>query len=47
MRNNFNKGGFFPAFAEHPEKCTGCAICATVCPEVAIEVFRDKAKKAK
>jgi 2-oxoglutarate ferredoxin oxidoreductase subunit delta len=47
MRTRFNKGGFFPAFAEHPEKCTGCAICATVCPEVAIEVYRDKHKKTK
>jgi len=47
MRNYFNKGGFFPAFAEYPEKCTGCAICATVCPEVAIEVYRDKHKNEK
>jgi len=47
MSNNFNKGGFFPAFAEHPEKCTGCAICAHMCPEVAIEVCRDNHKKTK
>jgi len=47
MRNKFNKGGCFTAFAQYPEKCTGCAICAVVCPEVAIEVFRDKAKNPK
>jgi 2-oxoglutarate ferredoxin oxidoreductase subunit delta len=47
MSNNFNKGGFFPAFAKHPEKCTGCAVCAHMCPEVAIEVYRVNHKNAK
>jgi 2-oxoglutarate ferredoxin oxidoreductase subunit delta len=23
-----------------PQKCTGCALCAEMCPEVAIEVWR-------
>ncbi|MBW1852046.1 MAG: 4Fe-4S binding protein, partial [Deltaproteobacteria bacterium] len=22
-------------------KCTGCATCAIICPDVAIEVYRD------
>jgi 2-oxoglutarate ferredoxin oxidoreductase subunit delta len=47
MRSNFNKSGFFPAFSEYPEKCTGCAICANMCPEVAIEVYRYNKKNGK
>ncbi|MEJ5202133.1 MAG: 4Fe-4S binding protein [Anaerolineales bacterium] len=26
--------------------CTGCGICAIVCPEAAIEVYRELAKAA-
>ena len=24
-----------------PEKCTGCALCAEMCPDVAIAVFKE------
>lgn len=41
MRPRFNKNGFFPAAAEHIEKCTGCAMCARMCPEIAIKVYRE------
>lgn len=27
--------------------CTGCAFCAIICPDVAIEVYRDSQEKAK
>jgi 2-oxoglutarate ferredoxin oxidoreductase subunit delta len=42
-----NKKGYSPArFKENAKEdekgCTGCAQCATVCPEVAIEVYRAK-----
>ncbi len=42
-----NKKGYTPArFKEDVEEsekgCTACAQCATVCPEVAIEVYRAK-----
>lgn len=37
--DQFNKSGFFPAVVLRPEKCTGCAMCAKVCPDIAIEVF--------
>jgi len=45
MDNTLNKKGYYPArFKENPKEgekdCTGCAQCATVCPEVAIEVYR-------
>ena len=32
--------GFHPAFMLHPENCTGCSTCATVCPDAAITVYR-------
>ena len=33
--------GYLPAVFNENGECTGCAICALVCPEVAIEVYRD------
>ncbi|MFA4915395.1 MAG: 4Fe-4S dicluster domain-containing protein [Syntrophales bacterium] len=30
---NFNNDG--------DQKCTGCALCAITCPEIAIEVYRE------
>ncbi|MEW6001394.1 MAG: ferredoxin family protein [Nitrospirota bacterium] len=42
IEDKFNRKGFFPAQAEHLEKCTGCAICAQMCPEIAIEVYREE-----
>ena len=35
-----NLQGYHPVVLSEPENCTGCAVCAQVCPEVAIEVFR-------
>jgi len=37
-----NSKGFHPATvrAEDMEKCTSCAFCATICPDVAIEVWK-------
>lgn len=42
-----NRKGYFPArFVEEKREgekgCTACAQCATVCPEVTIEVYRAK-----
>jgi 2-oxoglutarate ferredoxin oxidoreductase subunit delta len=42
-----NRKGYQPAwFDETPpngnKTCTGCAMCATVCPEIAIEVYRER-----
>ncbi len=41
-----NQKGYYPAsFTEKQQrregrKCTGCALCAISCPEIAIEVYR-------
>lgn len=35
-----NLKGYFPAALLAKDKCTGCALCAVICPEVAIEVYR-------
>ena len=44
---SLNLKGYAPAcfnenVPEGEKGCTGCAQCATVCPEVAIEVYRAK-----
>ena len=37
----FNKSGYYPAVYSDPEgACTGCALCAEMCPDVAIEVWK-------
>jgi 2-oxoglutarate ferredoxin oxidoreductase subunit delta len=50
LGDKFNRSGHYPAVAVQMEKCTGCALCAEVCPEIAIEVWRkngSRNKKAK
>jgi 2-oxoglutarate ferredoxin oxidoreductase subunit delta len=36
-----NAAGYFPAAFDKNSECTGCAICAVVCPEAVIEVCRE------
>ncbi len=36
-----NQKGYQPAFPAHPEKCTGCAQCALMCPDLCITVERE------
>ncbi len=35
-----NSKGFHPIVLKDDADCNGCALCALVCPEVAIEVYR-------
>jgi len=39
--NNFNTIGVCPAIVKNPYECTGCALCAEICPEIAIEVWKE------
>jgi len=36
--DKLNKKGYHPAHVFEIEKCTGCAMCAMMCPDVAIIV---------
>ena len=40
LAKHFSASGFHPACMEKPEACTGCKLCAFVCPDVAIEVYK-------
>ena len=40
LADKLNASGYLPVFYNDNGECTGCAICAVVCPEVAIEVYR-------
>jgi 2-oxoglutarate ferredoxin oxidoreductase subunit delta len=33
-----NAKGYFPAFQARPEDCITCAVCCTMCPDVAITI---------
>lgn len=41
LADNLNSAGYMPSSFKDDGECTGCATCAIVCPEVAIEVYRD------
>jgi len=46
MAEGFNVKGYRPSVFRDPEgKCTGCALCATMCPDVVITVYRTVKKK--
>lgn len=39
-KDKINAKGYHPAQLMEPEKCTGCACCAIMCPDTAIRVER-------
>jgi 2-oxoglutarate ferredoxin oxidoreductase subunit delta len=45
MSDKFSSTGYYPATMVKPEKCTGCTLCALVCPDVAIEVYKEEKVK--
>jgi 2-oxoglutarate ferredoxin oxidoreductase subunit delta len=40
LSDTLNAAGYLPSMFTGSVECTGCAVCAIVCPEVAIEVYR-------
>ena len=44
---SFNIMGYHPAVPVNIEKCNGCGLCAVVCPDIAIEVWRENKKGQK
>ena len=37
----FNRNGYYVVeYCGQDNECTGCALCAELCPDVAIEVWR-------
>jgi 2-oxoglutarate ferredoxin oxidoreductase subunit delta len=48
MATYFSARGYRPATLVDPNgQCTGCLLCATICPDVAITVYREIPAKAK
>jgi len=47
ISKELNQKGYYPTEfvdsngSNEDRKCTGCCTCATICPDVAIEVYRD------
>jgi 2-oxoglutarate ferredoxin oxidoreductase subunit delta len=42
MATSFSARGYHPAMLVDPDgQCTGCLLCATICPDVAITVYRE------
>ncbi len=37
----YNSKGYHPVCFDNSGECTGCTLCAMMCPEVAIEVYRE------
>jgi len=34
----FNRKGYHPVYAAHPNECVNCGLCELICPEFAISV---------
>jgi len=41
----YNQSGYNIIWMKEPERCIGCAFCAQACPDIAIEVYREKKPK--
>lgn len=41
LNQKVNAAGYIPVSPVNNSDCSGCGICATVCAEVAIEVYRE------
>jgi 2-oxoglutarate ferredoxin oxidoreductase subunit delta len=45
--DTLNAYGVYPMQFRDGAKCTGCAQCALMCPDAAIEVYRSPAKESR
>ncbi len=41
MSTDVNIKGYFPAYQARPDDCIFCAICCTMCPDVAISIYEN------
>jgi len=41
LHSKVNAAGYVPVTFNKDGNCNGCGVCAIVCPEVAIEVYRE------
>jgi len=41
MSTDVNTKGYFPAYQARPDDCIFCAICCTMCPDVAISILEN------
>ena len=41
LSSQLNARGYFPSQVDEKKDCTGCGSSALMCPEAAIEVYRD------
>ncbi len=42
ITDKVNAKGHFPAFQARPDDCIYCAICCTMCPDVAISIIEQQ-----
>lgn len=47
MAERINRHGYHPAKITDQSKCIGCGYCYIMCPEPAIEIYKEDAKPAK
>ncbi len=44
--DTLNRYGVYPMQMKEAAECTGCTLCATMCPDTAITVYRTVVEKA-
>jgi len=42
ISEEINRMGYHPIYIEDMSKCIGCTLCAIICPDSVIEVYREE-----